>query len=168
MTPLPRQHKPRRYKKVCREDRAGFKRRSNNTWREERKATGLRFAQQLGAGTGWGSWVWVPVGTKGGSIWVSLSASPDAGRRLKCCQQSNVKNWSQTLHYECVQTFPNNLYRAQGEDFGRLVHVSYVAMFRNLSLHLDIYSMKGSKCIYSCLISFGLFFKKKTNKYCQN
>lgn len=104
-------------------------------------------------------------GTRGWSIWASLSASPDAGGRLIHCKQSNIKNWSQTLHYKCVQTFPNNLYMAQGEDFGRLVCVSYVAMLRNPHLHLDIHSAKGRQHMYSCLISFGsLKKKKKTNK----
>lgn len=114
--------------------------------------------------------MWVPTAPEDRASGLSYQLLQMQAGDSNTVKQSNIKNWSQTLHYKCVQTFPNNVYMAQREDFGRLVCVSYVAMLRNPHLHLDIHSAKGRQQMYSCLISFGSLkkTKNKTNKYYQN
>ena len=63
-----------------------------------------------------------------------LISFPRCQRRLKNCQRSHIKSYSQTLHYRYIQTFQNSPYIAQGKEFFNLLHAAYTVIFRNLHL----------------------------------
>lgn len=95
------------------EGRAAFKSRSNNSLRRQSRtlARGLIMARGEGKGVRF-----LPVVSclhQKREHLGFLTSFPRCEGRLKNCQQSHIKNCSQTLHYRSIQTFQNNPYTVE-------------------------------------------------------